>query len=228
MNKYILIFSFLASFTSFGQISVNGGASMLLGFGAPKPWGGFHLGINIPRDEDITFQVQYQYLFKQKLQEPLIGVATAKDPFASPYNIQVDLTPSMDYHIISGGTRYYFINGYDYGFSLYGGGTFSLIFNSIRSKTTAYDADNYDLDEYSRDFEKAAFLNIAAGVSGGMKYSISNVGSVYLDVGLLYMVFSNDNKNGRVIQKMFEERLYNRVLLTFQVGFRRDISWKNE
>jgi len=226
MKRIIILFSLLSAFTGFSQISVNGGPSMLVGFGAPKPWGGFHVGIDIPKNEDVTFQIQYQYMFKQKSKDFFQGVATAKDGLTIPFNVQVN--PSMDFHLISGGTRYYFINGYDYGFSLYGGGNFSIIFNSIRAKTTAFDEDKYELDEFSSAYERASLINLAAGLSGGMKYSISNVGSIYLDLGLTYMIFSKDNKQGRVLQGMFDVGLYNQLLLNFQIGFRRDISWGDE
>lgn len=224
--KGILLLTILSlTVNSYAQVSANVGGSMLIGFGAPKPWGGLHLGLEIPRDENVTFQIQYQYMFKQKMDEPINTFAFANEITTTPYTIPVSYTPTMDYHIISGGTRYYLGNGYDYGFAVYGGATFSLIFNSVRSKNSDYDTDNYHLEEVDESLQRATIISLSAGLAGGVKYTIPNIGSVYLDAGLSYMIFHTDNKGNQVLSHLFNERLYNRLLMNFQIGFRKEITY---
>ena len=50
MKNYILIIALLIAGSVSAQVSFNAGSSTLKGFGTPKWFTGFHLGVEVPRD----------------------------------------------------------------------------------------------------------------------------------------------------------------------------------
>ena len=128
MRSILLISTLLISGFLSAQVSINGGGSMLVGFGNPQPFGGFHIGVEVPRDDAVSIFGRYTHHFKKRSMLPVPGFLLHKTYTSSGVGIlapgdlylpTVDAYPTMNYNIIEGGTRYYLGNGFDYGFAAY-------------------------------------------------------------------------------------------------------------
>lgn len=214
-NSLLVLFVFLAGWCG-AQVSINAGTSMLVGFTSPGPWGGFHIGVEVPRDDAVSIYGRYTHHFK-RYGDSLAAYAVPIDPGSFLPTQSVMTAPSMNYNIIEGGTRYYLGNGFDYGFAAYGGSCLMLIFNTVKAKTEAFDESLYKLDESSR-YEGSIF-SLAFGLGGGVKYSTVRFGTYYLDLNLAYMIFGQPN-NANIYGN-----LYNPLIFNFNLGWRKDILW---
>lgn len=54
MKNYFLFFVFSSSFTIFSQYSVSVGPSMIKAFGVQGVYPGFHLGVELTKDEESS------------------------------------------------------------------------------------------------------------------------------------------------------------------------------
>ncbi len=218
-NLVVLVVLFFAGMAN-AQISVNGGASMLVGFSNPGPWGGVHVGLEVPRDDAVSIYGRFTHHFRRTIGDSIPAFIIAKDPLTVPFSQTVNSIPSMNYNIIEGGTRYYLGNGFDYGFAAYGGSCIMLIFNSVKGDYDTFDETLYELDEFSR--YKTTFFSLGFGLGGGVKYSSGRFGTFYFDLNLAYMIFaqsSNENIPGSVGD------IYNPLIFNFNLGWRKDILW---
>lgn len=225
----ILILTLFAALTasSWAQYSIGGGTSMLFQFGNNKPFGGLHFNFEIPRNNEVTFYGRVTYHFRQNsvqnVGEEYPVYAYGIDPNTNPYTIEVPYSfkESFNYFMIDGGTRYYLINGYDEGFSLYGGTNIGVVINSLkyRYELGGYDQTKYYVPEATPAYDrgdKGTVLNLAAGFSGGVKYTIPGRGTFYFDFNPAIMLFGMSSKTD------LESTLYRNVVFNFNIGYRKE------
>ena len=218
MKNILVIFVVMLSSSGFGQVSFTGGASMLIPFKqGVSPYGGFHLGLEIPRDDQTTLYGRFTHHFSQKSQEEYSLYAAPID-FTSnlPYAL-VSVNPSMNYNMIEGGMRYYIGNGFDFGWAGYGGSNLMLILNKVKGNYGNYDESLYKLDDVSR--VDGSIFGVGAGLGGGVKYSDARLGTFYFDLNLNYAIFAIPSSN------YVSDALYSPLIFNFNLGYRRDILW---
>lgn len=211
------------SFQSISQISVNAGTGFLKGFTVPKPFYGFHGGIELPRSNDVTFYGRVGYYFPQAEEEKYFTFVEATNPNTNPQSLTVNYVTKTNYFTIEGGTRRYLGNDYDNGFSLYGGTNAMLIFNTVKRDYDRLDVTgtyqwepNYTT--YQNEPQKGNILSIAFGLQGGMKYTIPATGTLYFDINGQYAIFGKGNN-----LTASNTNLYSQLFFTFNVGFRKDL-----
>lgn len=222
MKGLLLFITFLLGVFASGQISISAGGSMLKGFSPDSPYGGFHFGLEFPRDDAISIYGRFTHHFKQNASDSLPSIVYAKDAFSPnpttfPSAITVNALPSMNYNIIEGGTRYYLGNGFDYGWAGYGGSMVMLIFNKVKAEYTPFDEALYEVDDSYRP--EGSIFSLGFGLGGGVKYSTAISGTFYFDLSLAYMIFAQGSTNN-----VYGE-LYNPLLFNFNLGYRKDILW---
>ena len=131
---FVLLFSFLAS-NFFSQISLNVGLGTLNGFDEKiKTFYGFNLGLEYPKSNQTTIFGRFTYYIPINNIDSTESYASAISTTTFPYTLQRNYTVSTGYLTLEGGTRYYLINGYDNGFSIFGGSTILLCLNKIKTK----------------------------------------------------------------------------------------------
>lgn len=224
--RFLVVLAFSVwSLNGFSQYSLGGGGSMLFQFGNSKPFGGLHFNFEIPRNNEITFFGRVTYHFNQRAEQDLsadypvyaYGIEPGLDPILVPYTFK----ESFNYFMIDGGTRYYLINGYDEGFSLYGGTNIGVVLNTIRYDYELGDYDKSKYEVYDSGYEyvrgdKGTVLNLAAGFTGGLKYTLPGRGTFYFDFNPSIMLFGVSSKNS------LESTLYHNVVFNFNIGYRKE------
>ncbi len=218
MIKNLILLVFLMQIVlSNAQFGISGGISVLKGFTTPKPFVGLHIGGEFPRDDRISFYGRFSFFGKQTEQNNTSLQLFDTVTFASA---NINFRNSMNYLILEGGNRYYIGNGYDSGFGAYGGGTFMLVFNTVKRK---YDYGNVDQSKFplpSTEFEKGSIFNIAVGLGGGLKHTFAGVGTIYLDASLAYMIMSTGSNT---TAESVAGTLYSPLIFSFGLGFRKDL-----
>lgn len=217
IKKIVLVFIGMSAFYSFSQFGISGGVSMLKAFGTPKPYIGFHLGGELPQDDQNSFYGRISFYAKQLSTIENATYVEAINPMTTfPSTMTVPFKNSMNYTIIEGGRRYYIGDGYDSGFGGYGGAKFMAIFNTVKRIYGDYDQTKYRLT--STEFPKGSIFNLGVGFGGGVKYTLAGIGTVYLDIDAAYIIYpiaSNSTASGT--------DLYSPLLFSFNLGFRKDI-----
>ncbi len=218
--KHILVLLFVMIFTvsANAQISFNAGATMIKGFRAgTDPNFGFHLGMEFPRDDFSSFYVRYTLGLKQYANDSVTNIQL--DPINDPFLPYASTTaiPSMNYHIIEGGNRYYIGDGFDFGWGGYGGSSFLIMINQVKAKYGSFDESKYKIADFSR--MEGTILSLGAGLNGGVKYTDPRIGSFYFDVGLSYMFFAQSNHPN------VYGGLYSSLIFSFNLGYRKDLIW---
>jgi hypothetical protein len=219
MKKGFLLLFMMLNFACINaQVGVSGGMSVLKAFGVPKPYAGLHLGVEIPRDDQVSFYGRLSaYLPNQEESNGTNYVfVTARDFSTVPYQKQVYYTSQMNYTCLEGGTRYYIGDGYDSGFGAYGGSNFSVIFNSVKRKYDEFDEVKYALDP--NELPKGAIFNVGVGLSGGVKHTFAGIGTVYFDINFSYMLLSQPSNTTAQSTNSYSPLLFN-----FGLGFRREL-----
>ena len=194
------------------QVSILGGASSAFPFGTGTPYVGLHIGLEVPRDDAVTFYGKFTHQFSQ----------------SKPYINLVDNNPDdefqtrMNYNIIEGGTRYYLGNGFDYGFAAYGGSTIKLIFNNVKSN---YDMTPYDVPTTVLNTNvKSSVFSVAFGLGGGVKYSFPRFGTIYCDLDLFYSLIQVESTQG-VIANLYNNNQWRQLVFGCSIGYRKDLIW---
>ena len=54
MKNLLAILAIMVTLVGGAQVSVMGGMNMLKSFSPDRPYGGFHLGVEVPRDDAIS------------------------------------------------------------------------------------------------------------------------------------------------------------------------------
>ncbi len=216
MKKLSLIIALIVVGSVSAQVSLSAGSSTLKGFGTPKWFTGFHVGVEIPRDDAMSFYGRYTHQFARG-GDSIFGVVVANDVTTTPYTMNVMGVPTMNYHIFEGGTRYYLGDGFDFGFAGYGGTNFTLIYNKTTARYDDFDNTLYSLDP-STDRD-GAIISLGMGLSGGVKYTFPRIGTFYTDFSASYLFL------GQASTESTYTDLYSRVLFGINVGYRKDLFW---
>lgn len=226
----IVGFTFVLSGVS-AQVGLAAGMSTLIGFGSTdrtSPWGGFHIAVEVPRDDEISMYGRFTHHFNSQSSNPITpdGIFTGdfyfvelvpRDLNSGLPNKYIGATPKMNYNILEGGTRYYLGSGFDFGWSAYGGGNFMLMFNSVKLDYDTYDESLYAINDAIR--LEGTIVSLGFGLGGGVKYSTAPMGTFYFDVNLNYLIYGQASNPG-VYADMYSPLLFN-----FNLGFRKDILW---
>lgn len=217
MMKYVIMITLgLFSGLSMAQFGLAGGVSVLKAFGTPKPYIGFHLGGEIPRDDQVSLYGRVAFYGKQIDSQENYTYVTAYDPTTNPNMQLVSYKNSFNYTLLEGGTRYYIGDGYDSGFGAYGGGNITVVFNSVKRTYGDYDQSLYAVAD--TEFPKGAIFNLGFGLGGGLKHTLAGVGTLYFDANFSYLIMSiasNTTASGGA-------NMYSPLLFSFNLGFRKD------
>ena len=199
------------------QVSLNAGTGFSSGFSSEEPgvFIGFHLGGEVPRNNDITFYGRFSHYLARNENTSVSTYAEAIDITTSPYTILVDYTSSTNYTSIEGGTRYYLGNGFDNGFSIYGGSNMALLFYGVKRNYDDFDESLYSLP--TGEDSKGTILSLSLGLQGGAKYTIPAIGTIYFDVTGSYSILAQANN-----QTAANSSFYSPLLFGFNLGFRKD------
>ncbi len=217
MKNWIVIIMLVLGANSFSQVSVSAGPSMLMGIVRDAtPWGGFHFGLEVPRDDQVTIYGRFTHHFKQFFPIPTQTILTPIDPNNFNYPIITGRT-SMNYNILEGGTRYYLGNGFDFGWAAYGGSNIMIIFNSIKNDYEDFDETEFRLDP-ANDFSGTIF-GLGVGLGGGVKYTFPRFGTIFTDLNISYMLLATSSTPAP------DASLYSPLIFNFNLGYRRDIIW---
>ncbi len=223
--KHLFIFATLALFGpyTYAQVAVGGGFSNMFQFGNSKPLLGANLFVEIPRNNEVTFYVRANYLAPQRFMgEATKFEALAINPATTPNMVPVNgiLQNKSGYFIIDGGTRYYLLNGFDEGVSIYGGTNLGLVINTVNYgyQLDDYDKQNYSLDHYNlNDYRgKGTIIGMAIGFTGGVKYTVPKIGTFFFDVNPHLIMFAIPSANN-LPSNHFKSLLFN-----FNIGFRKE------
>ncbi|MCH2224330.1 MAG: hypothetical protein MK066_06125 [Crocinitomicaceae bacterium] len=219
MKRIVLIIAIAISSGLNAQIGVSVGGNTQNTFGVKGTWGGVHLGIEVPTDDQTSFYGRVTHNFSRSAQDSLLVSLIGNDGFT--YST-LTTVPRMNATILEGGNRYYTGNGFDFGWSAYGGSTIQLHVNRVKMGNAPYDDENFIIDPlYQYD---GWILNFAVGLNGGVKYSIPRVGTVYADFTGSYILFSQPSQQV-VFNAVSTARLWNRLNFAFNLGIRKDILW---
>jgi len=214
---FILLVTFLAS-NLFSQLSLNGGLGTLNGFGVKKTFVGLNLGLEYPRSNQTTIYGRLAYYIPRN-NEDSINV-TVYSTTTSPYSHERNYMVSTGYLTLEGGTRSYLINGYDNGFSIYGGSTILLCVNKIKRNY-----EDWKYPENESDFEnygdtKGTILNLGVGLQGGLKYTFPSIGTFFCDFSGNYLVIRQ--ASNEMVGESTNYPFNSAMLFTFNLGFRKD------
>jgi hypothetical protein len=216
---FILLFSFLVG-DFFSQISANAGLGTLNGFGAKKTFFGFNLGLEYPKSNQTTIYGRLAYYIPRNNIDSTISFASAISTTTIPYQLPRNYIVSTGYLTIEGGTRYYLLNGYDNGFSIYGGSTILVCVNKIKRNYADW---NYPYNE--SNFEnygdaKGTILNLGVGLQGGLKYTFPSIGTFFCDLSGNYLIVRQANND--MVGESDNYPFNSAILFTFNLGFRKD------
>ena len=221
MIKKTILFAFFIQVSIVNaQYSINGGVSSLKAFGVPKQYIGFHVGAEIPRDNDVSFYLRASFYAKNRLDPNFYPATyfTLQNLDVNDYTqVTVQAESYFSYKTIDGGMRYYIMDGYDNGFALYGGSNIMGIMNKAKYKLEDFDQSKYRLPVASE--LTGTILNFGVGFSGGAKYTFTGIGSLYFDMTLDYILlplYSNQ------VAQNIGYYVHSPLLFSFNFGFRKD------
>lgn len=209
---FIAIFSFSVT-KSFAQFSFSAGPSFIKGFGVEGVYPGFHLSGEISNDDVQTMYARFSFMPSQKSFSDSVLVSSISG-LDNPYNLLVENVEKFNYSVLEFGKRYYFGDGYESGFGVYGGSNLALVFNKVQFEAGEYDKTKYH--NANSETNIASFVGFAVGLNGGLKNSFA-FGTLYLDAGLNYKLIalaSNTIANSST--------QYSNLYFSFNFGIRKD------
>jgi len=191
MKRYLAIIAIFISVGANAQVGVTGGASFLKGFGVDGLYKGLHLGVEVPRDDMVSFYgrmiVTLPNYYTDTMQAAAINPATT-----FPSQVFASTKFGSSYMNLQAGTRYYLGNGYDYGFSAYGGSIFELTTMGVtRHNQESIDESKYVfVDSHGEPVSdtRGRVLGFSLGLNAGVKYNLP-FGLFYFDITGSYLVF---------------------------------------
>jgi hypothetical protein len=216
-NKIVLLLMLVISLGLEAQVGLSGGISSVKGFGVPKPYMGLHLGVEIPRDDAISFYGRATFSLPNRGDFEGLTYATAIDMTTTPYLQQITYNDKMNYTILEGGSRHYIGDGYDAGFGAYGGTNLSILFNKVSRDYSEFDRSKYQLDA-NQNMESGSIFNLGLGLTGGVKNTFAGIGTLYFDVNVSYLIISLPSNS--LAQ---QGELYTPLLFNFALGFRKEL-----
>ncbi len=215
-NQFLIIVLLIAGSVS-AQVSFNAGSSTLKGFGAQKWFTGFHLGVEVPRDDAMTFYGRFSHHFSRVGDSSLVSAVAIDPAVTQPYTFNLMSVSGMNYNIFEGGTRYYLGDGFDFGWAGYGGTNFMLVYSKVKTSYADFDEVNYKIDATtSRD---GAIFSLGAGLLGGVKYTVPRIGTFYSDFSISYLFL------GQASNESIYADLYSTLFFGINIGYRRDLFW---
>ena len=214
---FILLVTFLAS-NLFSQLSLNGGLGTLNGFGVKKTFFGLNLGLEYPKSNQTTIFGRIAYYIPRNNIDSTENFSYATSSI--PYQLLRNYIVSTGYLTIEGGTRYYLLNGYDNGFSIYGGSTILVCVNKIKRNygDWKYTFNEANYENYGDT--KGTILNLGVGLQGGLKYTFPSIGTFFCDLSGNYLIIRQAS-NG-VVNESTNYPFNSAMLFTFNLGFRKD------
>jgi len=214
IKKHFLLLTMLfVGSLAFGQFGITLGPSLLRPFGANKSFFGMHIGGEYSIDDASTYFGRITVYGNQK--DSITRLASIQEINGGAFSV-ADYSLKGNYTVISGGARYYVGDGYETGFSAYGGTTLNLVFNSVKAEFRDLDETKYVLS--TGYFKKGTAFGAGVGLQGGVKYGIEYLGTVYFDLGLDYMLLY---QAGNALAADFS--YLSPLLFHFNIGFRKDI-----
>lgn len=187
--KIFVLFVFsVISTLSFGQYSIGGGVSTLHGAGIDITRYGLNAYYETPRTEVNTFYIRPTLMLPQKFESNNGSIEVTDEAFnegVSPSVINnLRTVEKTTYFSVDGGTRIYFINTYDAGFSLYGGGHLKGIISNYSQEIDltglSIDPDNYMIPGNNKTYA----LLFSFGGNFGAKYQLPYRGAIVFDLAL--------------------------------------------
>lgn len=218
MKTLLLLTGLLLTLAVNAQTGVSGGITMIKGFGIPKPYPGIHVGIEIPRDDEVSFYGRITTTLSNMSDEVGTTNVEARDPTTTFPNVkEINYTVKMNYVNLEGGTRYYIGNGYDYGWSAYGGSLFMLTVNSVKADFSDYDEAKYALP--SGMTRKGSIVALNLGLNAGIKNHFM-FGMMYFDVTFGYSLFAIPSNS---LASSGGGLMYSPLTFGFNLGYRKDL-----
>ncbi|PWH86379.1 hypothetical protein [Brumimicrobium oceani] len=190
----LIISTFFALISNFSQAqySLGGGISSFHGLNLDINRMGLNGFVELPKANDITLMVRAAYMFPVK--DSRTADIEAKNFNIKPAKSEADIVAKTSYFAVDGGTRHYFINDYDVGFSLFAGphikgilASYSVDYrvpsglNPSDYQTIATgSAPAQDLNSLRPQYS----LLFAFGGTVGVKYQLPYRGALMFDFGL--------------------------------------------
>jgi hypothetical protein len=215
MKKIILLLLILFSFKfSFAQFVVSAGPTFIKAFAQNGAHVGFNLSAEYAIDDLSTYYARFIHSPNKRGESSTILVS-GKDFSVNPFSIEVNSTEKMNYNIFEFGKRYYFGEGFESGFSFYGGSSFNIIFNKV-----SYEIDKFDETKYQTTFssdDSGNIVSLGIGLNAGLKHMF-NFGTLSFDTGLNYNLFGLPSNN-----MAGSSNMYSGLFFMFNFGFRKYI-----
>jgi hypothetical protein len=211
----LILTTCLMSNVSLSQFAIGGGPALLKAFGVQQPYVGFQVMGEYPIDEQSSYYGKVSFYGKHKGVSTLVAV-NAIDFNTQPSFLEINSRNSFNYTSVEGGRRYYFGNGYDYGFAPYGGTHLMAVFNTAKLLTDDYDKSKYQLNTTE---SKGNIFSLAFGLSGGLKNDFA-WGTLYFDASFDYFILLQSTND--VATNAFNEH-GSQLLFTFGLGYKKTI-----
>ena len=216
MRVIIVILTFcLFSTKGFSQFAIGTGPALLKSFGVQQPYLGFQIMGEHPIDEQSSYYGKISFYRRHQGASTLVAV-NAIDFNTQPSFLEINSRNSFNYTSIEGGRRYYFGNGYDYGFAPYGGTHIMAVFNTAKLTTDDYDKSKYQINTTE---VKGNIFSLAFGLSGGVKNDFA-WGTLFFDASFDYFILVQPTNNLAI--NAYNEH-GSQLLFTFGLGYKKTI-----
>jgi hypothetical protein len=233
-KKSLTILAISLSLGASAQFGLSAGPAFTKSFGAPKMLAGFHIGGEVSQDDASSYFARFSYfpggLESTDYQVALIDNATnnfAFDPLTGFQLLTRMNSTKTNYTKLEGGIRYYLIDGYETGFSVYGGSKIVIGFNKVKADYTPYNEAKYRLTDGLA--KSGTAFSLGFGLQGGLKYGIVGLGTVFFDLGVDFLL-TGSNSNDVPYYSNYLYRVqdgtvvaYRQPTFTFSLGFRKDL-----
>lgn len=216
MKKHtiILLIFLLNSFINFCQFGISGGTTFLKPFGAESIYPGFHLMGELNNDDVTTLYARLSFLPSKKNKSEIdIYALDINNP---EYSKKINSEEKFNFTTVEFGKRYYFGEGFESGFGVYGGSFLSLNFNKIKYRTDSFDTTSY-YSTVPNNNQTGSIVGLGMGLNGGIKNSFQ-FGTLYFDIGLNYALLAIKSPNLSTIPNN-----YSSLLFSFNLGYRKNL-----
>ncbi|MFT7343595.1 MAG: hypothetical protein ACI9XP_000169 [Lentimonas sp.] len=227
MKQLFILILVTISFSGYSQIGIMGGLAVAKPFGAEQTPVGLQFGADVPQSDDFSYFGRVSlYPFGRESEATFPVFVEPKDGSGGGFNVAAYGKTNL--YTLSGGIRYYGGEGYEFGFGVYGGTTFSVLFGKYSERLDEYDESTYRTQgSYNPN---ASLLGGMVGLNGGVKYGIPSIGTVFLDVNLDYILlydYVNESilVKSNLLIKSGNQGILARVYFGLNIGIRRDILW---
>lgn len=186
---FLSLFLTVIGSNSIAQYSLGGGIGTFHGLNTDINRTGLNVFVEVPKSSDATLFIRASYMLPNKFTE--IGSIEAKDFLTQPSKAEAEKITKTSFFSVDGGTRYYFINDYDVGFSIFAGPHIKGILASYGSEyrlPAGINADDYQTSTSPQqsltELRPIYSLLFAFGGTVGVKYQLPYRGAIMFDVGM--------------------------------------------